>query len=102
VGDIDVDYCWSGRVAITIDHVPHLHEPAPGLHAMLGFNGRGVAMATACGKMLAERLRGAAPNDLPLPTTPLKPIAFHRLRNVALTGAIAWKGLLDRWEARAS
>ena len=102
VGDIDVDYCWAGRVAITIDHVPHLHEPAPGLHAMLGFNGRGVAMATACGKMLAERLRGAAPNDLPLPTTPLKPIAFHRLRNVALTGAIAWKGLLDRWEARAS
>ena len=67
---------------------------------MLGFNGRGVAMATACGKMLAERLRGSAPNDLPLPTTPLKPIAFHRLRNVALTGAIAWKGLLDRWGVR--
>jgi glycine/D-amino acid oxidase-like deaminating enzyme len=100
LGDVEVDYCWGGKLAITTDHVPHLHEPAPGLHAMLGYNGRGVAMATACGKLLAERLSGRQADDLALPTTRLKPIPLHGLRNLALAGAVIWKDLLDRLETR--
>jgi len=34
--------------------VPHLHELAPGLRAALGYNGRGVAMATVLGTLLAR------------------------------------------------
>ncbi len=101
LGDIDVDYCWGGKVALTTDHLPHLHEPAPGLHAMLGYNGRGVAMATACGKLLAERLSGRPAEDLALPTTRLRSIPLHGLRNVALASAVIWKDLLDRWETHA-
>ena len=37
------EYHWGGMVAMTRDHLPHLHELAPGLLAGLGYNGRGVA-----------------------------------------------------------
>ncbi|WP_163484841.1 FAD-dependent oxidoreductase, partial [Escherichia coli] len=44
---------WNGRVAVTTDHLPHFHEPAPSVIAALGYNGRGVAMATAMGREIA-------------------------------------------------
>ncbi|MCK5495386.1 MAG: FAD-binding oxidoreductase, partial [Hyphomicrobiaceae bacterium] len=95
-----LDFFWAGQVALTLDHLPHAAELAPGLHAMVGYNGRGVAMATACGKMMAERMRGKPLADLPLPATRMKPIPFHGLRRPALAAAIAWKKMLDKWEAR--
>ncbi len=100
LGPVEIEHYWAGQVALTLDHVPHLNELAPGLHAMIGYNGRGVAMATACGRMMAGRMRGAALDDLPLPATPLRPIPFHGLRQPALALAIHWKRLLDRWETR--
>ena len=39
---------------MTRDHLPHLHELAPGLLAGLGYNGRGVAMATVMGRLLVS------------------------------------------------
>jgi len=100
LGPIELDHYWGGQVALTLDHLPHICELAPGLHAMIGYNGRGVAMATACGKMMAERMRGGPLADLPLPSAPLKPIPFHGLRAPALAAAIAWNKILDKWEAR--
>ena len=44
---IDWTHAWGGRLAMTRDHYPHVHEPAPGVLICLGYNGRGVAMATA-------------------------------------------------------
>jgi len=92
------EYFWGGKVALTRDHLPHLHEPATGVLAGLGFNGRGVAMATAMGKLLAERAAGAAAETLPLPTTPLRPIPFHGLRAPLLSALVHWKRLQDRRE----
>jgi sarcosine oxidase len=94
-----MDHYWAGQVALTLDHLPHMSEPAPGLHIMIGYNGRGVAMATACGRMMAERMAGTPADDLPLPATPLRPIPFHGFRRPALAAAVAWNRLLDRWEA---
>jgi len=94
------EFCWSGKVALTLDHLPHLHEPAPGVLAGLGYNGRGVAMATALGKVLAERARGLPAASLPLPATPIRPIPFHGLRRPILGLVAGWKRLLDDLECR--
>lgn len=75
---------WGGHIAITADHVPHFHEPAPGLVAGLGYNGRGVAMSLVMGRILAERTLGADPESLPFPVSPIRPMAF---RNTQLMGA---------------
>lgn len=87
---------WGGRVAITEDNLPHLHEPAPGLLVGLGYNGRGVAMATVMGRLLAERALGKAASDLPIPTTPVRPYPFGAYTGFGLPLAIAWMGLRDR------
>jgi glycine/D-amino acid oxidase-like deaminating enzyme len=68
---------WNGQVAITADRYPHVHEPAPGIHIGLGYNGRGVAMATAMGRMLAKRVAGGAAKELDLPVTDIKAVPFH-------------------------
>src|SRR5271167_1014053 len=46
-------HAWGGRLAMTTDQYPHIHEPAPGIIACLGYNGRGVALSTAMGVQLA-------------------------------------------------
>ncbi|MGE3150374.1 MAG: NAD(P)/FAD-dependent oxidoreductase [Pseudorhodoplanes sp.] len=86
---------WYGRVAITQDFLPHLHEPAPGLHAALGYNGRGVAMATALGSLLARRVNGEPAESLPFPTTPIRRIPFHGLRNLYVAAARTYYRLRD-------
>jgi glycine/D-amino acid oxidase-like deaminating enzyme len=90
-----IDYRWSGQVALTLDGLPHIHEPQPRLLIGLGYNGRGVAMATVMGRWLvAKALDGEAP---PLPITPLRPIPWHGLRKPAIQLGIAWAWLRDRW-----
>ncbi|MQT12406.1 NAD(P)/FAD-dependent oxidoreductase [Segnochrobactrum spirostomi] len=88
---------WWGQVAITADHYPHLHEPAPGLHIALGYNGRGVAMATAMGDLLSRRILGASIAEIELPVTEsLKPIAFHGLWPIGVTARVIYGRLRDR------
>ena len=84
--DIGWTHFWNGQLALTTDHYPHFHEPAPGVLAALAYNGRGVAMATAMGTQIAARVLGAAPGALSMPVTDLREIPFHGLwrKGVAL------------------
>ena len=91
---IEYEYRWAGRIAITRDFLPHVHTPAEGLTIALGYNGRGIAMATTLGKHLAAFMSGAA-QGLPLPPTSIKPIPFHALQRVYISAGVVWYGLLD-------
>ena len=87
---------WGGFVAMTADHYPHMDEVAPGVMAGVGFNGRGVAMATALGKVLADWAAGVPAAALPFPVTRPRPIPFHALRKPAVRATVAWYRLRDR------
>jgi glycine/D-amino acid oxidase-like deaminating enzyme len=89
-------HVWNGRVAITADHLPHLHRPEPGLSIGLGYNGRGVAMATAMGRQLALSALGAEPEDLALPVTTIRPMPLHRLWPLGVLAERIKNGLLGR------
>ena len=89
-------HCWNGQTAITWDHLPHVHEPAPGIHIGLGYNGRGVAMATAMGRMLARRVAGGAPEELDLPVTTIDPIFGHVAWPFAVKGRLFWEKFRER------
>jgi glycine/D-amino acid oxidase-like deaminating enzyme len=87
LGAVEWTHAWGGRLAMTRDHYPHVHEPAPGVLICLGYNGRGVAMATAMGAQLARRIaHPAEPFDMPL--TPLRPIRLHACWPLAVKAAI--------------
>jgi glycine/D-amino acid oxidase-like deaminating enzyme len=88
------DYHWGGMVAMTSDHLPHLHELAPGLLAGLGYNGRGVAMATVMGRLLARRILGVSAEELGFPVTPVRPIPLHRFSQIGVRVAIEYLQLL--------
>jgi len=97
--DLELDYIWGGQIAVTQDHLPHIHQPAPGLHAGLGCNGRGVALSTVMGRLLAETVLGKNINDLPIPVCAIKKYPFHRFHRVGIKIAVAWKEIQDKYEA---
>lgn len=90
---VPIDYRWAGRVALTRDFLPHLHEPAPNLFVALGYNGRGVAMATRMGQVLADLASGN--RDIPFPITAIRGIPLHPLRQPMLHLAMHYQSAMD-------
>ncbi len=98
--DLAFPYRWGGQVAMTADHLPHLHELAPGLLAGLGYNGRGVAMATMIGRMLAAWAGGTPVQALPYPVTAIKPIDLHDFAEFGARLAVQYMRLRDAMDRR--
>jgi glycine/D-amino acid oxidase-like deaminating enzyme len=71
-------HCWNGQVAVTTDQMIHLHEPAPNVLICLGYNGRGVAMATSMGGVMASRIAGDDPGPPPIPIAQQISVPFHQ------------------------
>ncbi len=95
VKDIPIEYRWCGRVAITRDFMPHLHEPAPGLLIDIGCQGRGVGMQTAMGRAMAEYVATGDAGVLPVPLSPIRPLPFHALHKLYVSAIITWYRLND-------
>jgi glycine/D-amino acid oxidase-like deaminating enzyme len=96
-GALGIAYRWAGRIGITADHRPHLHQPAPGVTIAIGYNGRGLALGTAMGRALARHLAEGAP--LPLPVRPIRPLPLHALHRFYGAAAIACYRLRDAAES---
>lgn len=92
-----IEYAWAGRVAMTRDHLPHVHQPAPGITAALGYNGRGVALATALGGAIADHLLDAS-KPLPLKLTDIRPLPVHGLHRQYAAAMIRYYRLRDALE----
>ncbi len=90
------EHQWSGTVALTIDGLPHLHRLAPELYAGLGYNGRGVALASQMGVALADLLTGTPEDQLAIPLTVPRGMPAHWMRQPAMEAVGAWYRLLDR------
>jgi len=84
---------WNGQLALTLDHYPHWHQPAAGLLGCVGYNGRGVAMATVLGRDIARVLAGAEPL---FPVTGVRPVRLHFGWRAGVAAGIAWGRVKDR------
>jgi glycine/D-amino acid oxidase-like deaminating enzyme len=94
LADVAWTHAWGGQLAITQDHYPHVHEPAPGIVLCLGYNGRGVALSTALGAHLARRIASpTAAFDMPI--TNIKTLRFHALWPLGVRAAILRGRLTD-------
>lgn len=87
---------WNSQLAMTKDHWPHIHEPAEHALAYLGCNGRGVALGTAMGRQLANRLIHGHAFDLDMPVVSMKPIRFHDLWPLGVRAAVLHGRICDR------
>ncbi|RVD44010.1 MAG: FAD-binding oxidoreductase [Mesorhizobium sp.] len=95
---VAIEKRWFGRVAMTPDHLPHIHEPEKGLLAVVGCQGRGVGLMSALGKRMASYLASGDARQLPFPLSPIRPIPFHAFRQVGVAATIAWYRMLDALE----
>ncbi|RWP67401.1 FAD-dependent oxidoreductase [Mesorhizobium sp.] len=95
---VAIEKRWFGRVAMTSDHLPHIHEPEQGLMAVVGCQGRGVGLMTALGERIAGYLASGDARQLPFPVSQIRPIPFHVFRQVGVAATIAWYRMLDAFE----
>lgn len=86
---------WGGRVALTRDFLPHLHEPEPGLLVDIGCMGRGIGLQTLMGAAMARYAGSGDRRHLPFPIVPIEPIPFHALRRLYVSAIVAWYRLND-------
>ena len=93
LADVEWEYHWAGYPAMTLDHFPKLMQLGAGAYAGLGYNGRGVAMATMMGKQLAMVVNG---EDPALPVEPMKRIPLHGFRQLGVSYRLLSGTLLDR------
>ena len=78
---VEWECTWTGCIAFTPDHLMRLFEPAPGLVAVTGYNGRGVTTGTVVGKAFADYLCNGDPQALPIPFAAMQPLAGVGLRS---------------------
>ena len=97
LGPVTFEEAWHGQIAMTPDHLPRVHQLAPGLWTAIGYNGRGIATGTLFGIAMADLLTGMNPSDLPLPLTTLskapRAALTSQIYDWAFTANQVWKSL---------
>lgn len=96
-----IEHAWSGMAAVMPDFLPHLVDLGPGLLAGFACNGRGIAMTTALGAVVADWSAGADPHDLPVPYAAPSELPFHAFVRHAPNALLPWSMLRDRLDESA-
>ena len=81
VGPVEWDHRWMGEIAFTPDHVPRMHELAPGVMTCIGYNGRGIGPGSVMGRAMARHILSDGREELPLPLSGPQPLSFRGLRS---------------------
>ncbi|WP_449235305.1 NAD(P)/FAD-dependent oxidoreductase [Azospirillum doebereinerae] len=76
---VTFDHVWNGRIAMTTDYFPRVHQLGPHGFAWAGCNGRGVALSVSLGRELVRAALGQDPAELALPLTAPTPLPFNEL-----------------------
>lgn len=66
LGDIGFQHVWSGRIAMTDDHIPKIVAFGPNAYACFGYSGRGISPGTVFGAAAAEALLRGDESGLPV------------------------------------
>jgi glycine/D-amino acid oxidase-like deaminating enzyme len=100
LAEVEWTHWWNGQFALTTDFCPHFHMPGPGIFVLLGYSGRGLALALALGSELASVVAGAPPDTFILPASTINAMWFHRFWRTGVNARVAWGRLLDRLAER--
>jgi glycine/D-amino acid oxidase-like deaminating enzyme len=102
--DVPIEAFWGGWIAMTLDFLP-LCGPTDGDPAVVhgvGFNGHGLAQATAMGTMIADVLAGRPNEDVELLRRRLLPLPPEPFRWLLVHGITAVLWAIDRRVDRAA
>lgn len=92
-----IDYGWGGTLAITMKRLPYVTRTAPNILSASGYSGHGVALATMCGKLMADAVQGQAAGFDTMAAIPTSRFpGGTAFRTPLLALAMAWYALRDR------
>ena len=99
LNNVKIEYSWSGKVAYTFDHTPHLgiHD---GLYYAIGYCGSGVTRSIYLARQLSRRILGqddcqTAFDDLSFETKP-----FYYGNPWFMPAILKWHNFLDNIEGK--
>jgi len=101
LSEVPISHTWSGLVAYTFDHAPHIGRlnggKMGGVFYAMGYCGSGVARSTYFGHKLGQKILGLADSgtafdDLEFETRPL-----YTGRPWFMPAILAWHRTADRW-----
>ena len=90
------EFGWSGYLALTRDHLPRIDRVDDNFIAPVGCNGRGIAISTAMGRILADLVTGMPDEESDVPVGDAKRIVGFGLRRLGVALGVAGNRLLDR------
>ncbi|REC55517.1 FAD-binding oxidoreductase [Rhodosalinus sediminis] len=97
LGRVPFEHAWSGRIAVTGDHLPKVLRLGRGALAVFGYSGRGIAPGTVMGRAAAEALLEDREGALPLQPREAYADPAPRLRSAIYeAGALAWHSAAAR------
>ncbi|CUH64483.1 Gamma-glutamylputrescine oxidoreductase [Thalassovita gelatinovora] len=82
LADLPFEQSWSGRIAMTGDHIMKVLSLGPSAYSIFGYSGRGIAPGTVFGTLAAQAILHDAPDLFPAPV-----VARHRENLTAAKGA---------------
>lgn len=82
LGDLPFQHHWSGRIAMTRDHIPKVQVFGPNAYTIFGYSGRGIGPGTVFGSAAAQALLSGTTDALPV-----APVEAYAERFTAAQGA---------------
>lgn len=90
-----IDYAWSGMIAYTFDHVPHIGI-LDGMHYAMGYCGSGVGRSNYFGRKIAQKVLGLAEGNTTFDNYPFKSRPFYTGTPWFLPAIMKWHEFADR------
>ncbi|ASY63737.1 L-pipecolate oxidase [Sinorhizobium sojae CCBAU 05684] len=95
IGDFRFEYWWDGRIGMTTNNLPVVHELAPNVISVSGYNGRGIAPGTVFGRALARHVTGDG-SAIPLAQTPITADPWRNVKSAFYHAGAQAKHFIDR------
>ena len=100
LGSIPWEFGCSGYLALTDNHLPQILQVDRSYYAGIGCNGRGIAMATATGQLIAALVCGRPEGDSEVPVSEPRRITGFGLRRPGVAISVVVNRLMDVAERR--
>lgn len=96
LSDTQITHAWSGTVAYTFDHAPHLgvHD---GVHYVMGYCGSGVGRASYFGRKVALQMLGDPEGRTELDDLSFESKPFYNGTPWFLPAFLRWNSMMDRF-----
>lgn len=92
-----IDYLWRGIASVTPSRLPEFTTRSDGLVSGSACNGRGIAMSTVFGTVMAEAIIAGDPTKLPYSLPRPDPSVLNMVVTQSLMGLYPWYAKFNDW-----